>query len=194
MASLAHRLKLVQTTVEEPGPDFSHMSIHDLENCKVDFGTKHAGENYLHVWTNDQPWVMWMVQHYSTSKKFSHRQFLHFVELKIERAELEGTGVPVIEPNLEVPKTSSQPKGHGKSSVIKAKAKAKTQAYPSQGHVDPLQLEFDEFEEESFEVLNPLETEKDAEIQCLQNRMLNIENALQQVIQHLGAQKPIQES
>ena len=40
----------------------------------------------------------------------------------------------------------------------------------------------EELEDESFEVL-PLETEKDAEIQCLQARMLNIENALQQVIQ-----------
>lgn len=46
----------------------------------------------------------------------------------------------------------------------------------------------EELEDESFEVL-PLETEKDAEIQCLQARMLNIENALQQVIQHLGSRQ-----
>ena len=53
--------------------------------------------------------------------------------------------------------------------------------------------EIEELEDESFEVL-PLETEKDAEIQCLQARTLNIENALQQVIQHLGSRQEKAES
>lgn len=191
MSSLAHRLKKVQVVANEPLPDFSKMSLLELEECKIDFGTKHAGDSYLSVWNQDQPWVMWLIQHYGNSKKPSHMKFLKFVEMKIERAELEGTAVPVTEPSLSTPAGSLTPMATGKPSMSKAKAKSQPKMPPMT--TAQLLEEIDDFEEDTFEMLNPLETEKDAEIQCLQNRMLNIENALQQVICHLGAQQPTQE-
>ena len=94
-------------------------------------------------------------------------------------------------PSLDKPTGSLTPLATGKPSVSKAKAKVQPKMPPMT--TAELLEEIDEFEEDTFEMLNPLETEKDAEIQCLQNRMLNIENALQQVICHLGAQQPTQE-
>lgn len=185
MAGLANRLKKLQVMTSEPRPDFSHMSIQELEECQIDFGSKHLGDSFLHVWTSDQPWVMWLIQHYGNSKKSSHQKFLQFAEMKIERAELEGAAIPISEP-LTDKDLSWTSKGYGKSSIPKAKAKSHAMGatvMPTLPH-DVIE----ELEDESFEVL-PLETEKDAEIQCLQARMLNIENALQQVIQHLGSRQ-----
>ena len=65
-----------------------------LEESKIDFGTKHAGDSYLHVWTHDQTWVMWMVQHYGNSRKPSHMKFLKFVEMKIEESRARRVHCP----------------------------------------------------------------------------------------------------
>ena len=107
--------------------------------------------------------------------------------MKIERAELDGTSIPVTTPEIQATPTLTSQKGRGKPSEPKAKAKVPTNVplIQKSGILEELQ----DFDEESFEMLNPLETEKDAEIQCLQSRMLNIENALQQVIGHLAAQR-----
>ena len=99
----------------------------------------------------------------------------------------DSAGDTPLEPTL----TLQSQKGRGKSSM--PKAKAKSQATVPLIHKSGILEELEDFDEETFEMLNPLETEKDAEIQVLQSRMLNIENALQQVICHLEAQKQSQE-
>lgn len=124
----------------------------------------------------------------STSGPTTNMKFLKFVEMKIERAELEGSTVPVTEPALTKPLPTPVTKGYGKSSLM-PKMKAKSQPSTLGAPQFHLHEDSDEFEEDYFQMLNPLETEKDAEIECLQARMLNIENALQQVICHLGAQQ-----
>ena len=45
MAGLANRLKKLQVMTSEPRPDFSHMSIQELEECQIDFGSKHLGDS-----------------------------------------------------------------------------------------------------------------------------------------------------
>jgi hypothetical protein len=39
--------------------------------------------------------VAWFTNRYEKSGKESHQKFLHYVQIKVERAELEGTTVPV---------------------------------------------------------------------------------------------------
>lgn len=190
MANLAHGLKKIQTVSTEAPPDFSGLWMLEMEESKKDFGTKHHGYSFLHVWTHDQAWVMWLIQAlYGNSKKPSHVKFLKFiVGMKIDGAELEGISVPVTEPALQPISSLPLAKGAGKS--LKPKAKVKGQASAASATPGSFLEEIEDFEdEETFELLQPIETEKDAEIQCLQSRMLNIENALQQVIQHLGAQQ-----
>ncbi len=85
--------------------------------------------------------------------------------MKIERAELEGTSVPVTDPFLETTLTHQPPKGRGKTSMPSAKAKSQINVPLIQK--SGLLEELEDFEEETFEMLNPLETEKDAEIQAM---------------------------
>lgn len=93
----ANRLKKVQVKVEEPLPDFSKMSLAQLENEPITFGTAHKGKSYQEVWNTDHSAL------YGESRKWSHRQFLHYVEMMIERAELTQEGALVTEPKKNAP-------------------------------------------------------------------------------------------
>ena len=111
MSSLAARLQKVQSPVDQIVPDLSQFSMEELETHTISFGKAHLGDSFQHVWDTDQKWVHWFISHYPTSSKTSHRFFRHFVEMKVERAELTGIRVPLTEPIvLPEPPASS---GHG---------------------------------------------------------------------------------
>eukprot|EP00434_Breviolum_minutum_P027646 symbB.v1.2.024453.t1/scaffold2319.1/size82456/2 len=174
--ALAKRLQQVQTKVNEPLPDFSKMSLAELENEPITFGTAHKGQSYQEVWHSDQAWILWFTQHYGQSKKASHRQFLHFVELMVERAELTQEAVPVYEPNKHLPPAS---KDSGKP-YPKGKCMAKPSIPPAgsdETEEDDIPSQFDMVEFPNEPV--------NATIGHLESRMLNLENALSQVIHHL---------
>lgn len=90
MPSLVERLQKTQARAPESLPDFPQYSIEEMDNMKVDFRAKHLGRQFLEVWTNDQPWIMWFLKHHGSSPKVSHRVMTYYIECKIERAELEG--------------------------------------------------------------------------------------------------------
>ena len=120
--SLSKRLQQVQE-IKPPAPlDFSQWSLADLEESKIDFGKQQLGKKYRQVWEDEQHWVMWFIQHYEKSTKMEHQKFIHFVNLKVERAEISGQTVPVILP-AEGPKNVPR-------SMIMPKAKAKNQSRP----------------------------------------------------------------
>lgn len=63
--------------------DFSHLSLSHLEQTKIDFGQTHHGKTYREMWANQQEWVLCFTGRNEKS------------ELMIERAELEGSTLPV---------------------------------------------------------------------------------------------------
>ena len=72
--------------------DFSKieaMSMSELSERKIDFGKAHVGKTYGQVWETEKTWMKKFVKTFGGSEKFSHRAFLYFVELKVERAEIE---------------------------------------------------------------------------------------------------------
>ena len=102
MASLAARLQRVQAAVEQPLPDLSQYSLQQMDAFQIDFGKAHLGQTYLEVWQQDQQWVSWFVSHFQRSPKTTHRMFLHYVNLQVERAEVEGSLVELTQ-NIEMP-------------------------------------------------------------------------------------------
>ena len=54
---------------------------------EISFGKTHQGKSFNHMWTREQPWVLWFTQHFSKSRKPEHQLFLHYVNLKVERCE-----------------------------------------------------------------------------------------------------------
>ena len=108
-----------------------------LEDSVIDFGQAQLGLKYQEVWERHQDWVTWFINKYEKSAKENHQRFLHFVQLKIERAELEGTNIPL---NVG-PKTPA------------AKSKMKPKAAPRQIYQVPVANMPNMDEEELFELL-----------------------------------------
>eukprot|EP00435_Cladocopium_sp_Y103_P033798 s1269_g8.t1 len=185
MSSLAQRLKNLQKPVEENKPDLSHLSLGQLRETKICFGQTHRGKSFLHMWQCEQGWITWFVQRFSQSTKAEHLIFLRYVELEIERTELSGERVPLtnqkdLEKVLSTPNaTVSQTTSHG------AKAKAKSSA--PQGQVPMPNPWEDDEDADLFELLpqDPTEEAKSQQIEELQNRMLNAEAMLGNILQHL---------
>eukprot|EP00435_Cladocopium_sp_Y103_P013529 s1772_g3.t1 len=146
----ATTLQKIQTPSVEARPDLSHLSMQDLMEQKISFGKTHQGRTFQEVWDHEQSWVSWFVQRFANSTKAEHVIFLKFVELKIERAELTGTPVPLTNKS-EVEKTMTLGQTSGQvSHAGKAKAKAKT---AMQIPVETSVWDLDEEDPELFEVL-----------------------------------------
>jgi len=192
--SLAQRLQRVQEKIEVPLAELEPMSIHQMEQLTINFGNTHKGKTYKEMWEKEQQWISWFVGHYGRSTKKDHRLFNRYVECMVERAEMSGHRVPVLPSERDLdPHTG---KGYGKKSptpkALTAKTKGKAQPpigeipeealndmqqLVNQGLIDPDEA----LEMESFEMIQ----EPSPAIGHLESRMLNLENALSRVIQHL---------
>ena len=91
MESLSDRWsKLELKSTEEFLPEFGQYSIIELGDTVVTWGTTHKGRRFQEVWCEHQSYVKWFLDHYSKSTKLDHQKFIFFIQLKIERLELEG--------------------------------------------------------------------------------------------------------
>ena len=184
MSTLSMRLKALQVPGETPKFNFDHMNMKQLEDSVIDFGQAQLGLKYQEVWERDQDWVTWFINKYEKSAKENHQRFLRFVKLKIERAELESTNIPL---NVG-PKTPA------------AKSKMKPKAAPRQIYQVPVANMPNMDEEELFELL-PTEEEMSIpatemhgnQVQHLETRMLHMEDALSRILAHLENPGPTPE-
>jgi hypothetical protein len=188
--SLLARLKAVQTEVEVPLTDLSQLTLAELKTEVVSFGQKHQGETYETAW-EDQGWINFMVSKYGTSKVLSHRRLIRFVELMVEHHERTSTRVPVLPPPESVAGGYALIGELSRRRSIRARAKAKAMSTVPSGVTEPIPL--DQEEELEFEMFNQGTTattplHQDPEFTALQDRILNMENALGRVIKHLEDQ------
>jgi len=189
--SLSQRLQKVQQKVEMALPELEPMSLLEMEQLEINFGNTHKGKTFIHMWEMEQGWVTWFVAHYQNSTNLKHRRFLSFVTSMVERAELSGKKVAVTpsEKDLDV----HTGKGYGKKSLT-IKGRSKAMAAPPMVPAEVLEelnplTNSDWFnpeeiaENESFEMVTTEPT--NSAVGHLESRMLNLENALSRVIQHL---------
>ena len=176
MASLVERLQKLQVPAPEELPDLSQYSLAQMDAMKIEFGTKHLGKTYKEVWSTDQQWITWFLKHYQNSKKGVHRLMLHYIALKIERAELEGKNIPVVESQPEPVKNPTKALGKPLVMTLTPKAKARPMVMPEAEDLSVWDLGEMEAEEVPIE---PNVTEN------LEQRMQNVEGALQSIVMHL---------
>ena len=184
MASLVERLQKLQIQAPEELPDLSQYSLEQLESMKIEFGTKHLGKQFKEVWSSDQQWIAWFLKHYQASKKGVHRTFVHYVTLKIERAEMEGSVIPVKEAQPQLSKDIS--KAPGKPAVMHLTPKAKSRPMEVPVPEDLTAWDLGEMEAEEIAMIPAGDPH-------LELRMQNLENALQSIVMHLehmAAQPP----
>ena len=165
MASWGQRLEKLGFAEPEV-ESIDHWTLEELKAHRVTFGKTQMGKTFEETW-NDQKWIKWFLGYGRTSQKIEHRLMMRFIQLMIEEAETQASRQALrIKPkSVAAPKSIAAPK-------------ASSQARPSE-----------EFSEEEFEIFSMAETTQvtqQSEINDLQNRMFQLEGALQQVIQHLS--------
>ena len=130
---LTRRLALVQSKTEQDLPNLSKITIEDLQDRVIDFGTKHKGQSYQKVWSEAQESVKFMCSHYHKSPKASHRLFLRYVELMIEHLEATGQVIQVTAPSASTQMPNDVTLGYPQAKAsIKPKPKPSSVARKTQ--------------------------------------------------------------
>ena len=176
--SLSQRLRRVQgPPVNIEMPSLSHLTLEDLSQEIVTFGQKYMGCHFRDTW-EDQEWVQFMVSRYGKSPKESHRRYLRYVELKVEALEESQETIPL----------RSNPQGVLRSHA-KAKAMARHIGTPINTSLPDGEADWDiapeMYASQTIADQNIYTTE---DMEAIQQRMLNMENALSRVIRHIEDQ------
>ena len=114
---------------------------------------------------------------YVDSGKEEHKKFLIFVERKVERLELENELAPLqqtVEQGIVMPRSKAMPKAKA-TAAHPAEASALAESLVmSEGIWDP----WEEMEPETI----PVGAQQTEAVEALQHRVLNIENALTEIL------------
>jgi hypothetical protein len=77
--SLSKRLQQMQDKSQLTKPDFTSLSLEEMDRMTIAFGRQQLGKPFKEVWDREQPWVTWFTQHYENSQKYEHQIFLHYI-------------------------------------------------------------------------------------------------------------------
>ena len=146
------------------------------------------------IWNTDQEWVTFMVDRYGKSHNLSHRKFLKYVELMVQHHE-ENQMPVVIHQGQGYVGGSGHADGPPRTRMTaKPRAKAKMGAATNTGVAESIHfpsLEEDLLEEtEMYNSLTmvPAPVSQDPEFMAMRDRLMNLENALTKVVNHLETQ------
>eukprot|EP00435_Cladocopium_sp_Y103_P036699 s2247_g9.t1 len=178
--SLTQRLRNLQIQQPEMAKEnLDHLTLEDLSSEVVTFGQKFSGSTFADTW-QDQEWVQFMVARYQKSGKEAHRRYMRFVELKIESLEKE----QLILPRASVANVSRLPAGKSKAMAKSIATASVISSLDGEGDWEIGDMEPERYTPMTMEVRPPM-TE---DVAALQQRMLNMENALTRVINYIETQ------
>lgn len=165
MSSWEKRLQLLQSTMPpQELESLDHLTLDALKAEKVSFGKAHSGKTYEEVWSSAPEWIRWFLLHYEQSRGLEHRKMIRYIKLKIESLENgeEGPQMPV------------QPRAKAAPKALWAKAKSQ----PARGSVP---------EPDSPWIVDDATNSR---VDQIQERMGNLENALNQILIYLTPNIP----
>jgi hypothetical protein len=84
--SLADRFAAVVESKQEE--EYQQMSFAQLSELRINFGETKLNQRYIDVVKEDPKYAKWFAKKYAKSDKPSHRSFLYFLNLYVERLEL----------------------------------------------------------------------------------------------------------
>ena len=170
LARLTRVQQISQQAADEMSlAEFQQLPIEEQGQQLVKFGKAHTGKTYEQLWENEPQYVKWFVSKYQTSTKGEHQLLIHYINRRIEDLEQQE--------EVQVPTHCTTP----------AKPKAKAGASSAQMPVTRRDLE-DFQADQSWEPIGEVIEEPEtiyADMAALQNRMLSLESALQEVVAHL---------
>jgi hypothetical protein len=86
-SSLVDRFQALQT--QKKTEEFQAMSYQELADMRITFGETKLNQKFITVIEEDPKYTQWFARKYQNSQKESHQAFLYFLQLYVERKELE---------------------------------------------------------------------------------------------------------
>ena len=170
--TLSDRFKALQTAALVDQQDTEAMSIEELSMVKINFGDAKRGQTFQEVLQTDPKYVSWFLSRYQDSTKHSHKMFVSYLRRCIETEETN-RGVTVTQ-------TRGPTKGYPKAKA----GSASRPATPEESAVWMNEGMWDTVEEEHENHL------RDLAIEQQNQRISQMENTLQQILQALSPTIP----
>jgi len=167
MTSLADRLQAV--TSQKKQEEFMTKSYEELSRLPIAFGEAKVGMTYLEVIEKDPKYAQWFARKYAHSTKETHRSFLFFLNMYVERQELKRG-----EDHHQVPLTPRP------NLDLKAKSRAAPPHCAETGSQDSWSEP-----DMTWEPYAPPNAQISEEVQMQGQRINNMENMLSQISQQL---------
>jgi hypothetical protein len=181
--SLSSRFDRIMAKTSDDSLDlFQQLTTQEMGAAKVTFGKAHMGRTFMEMWLEEQSWIKWFIRTYSDSQKVEHRKFLIFAEKMISIHEQEHNLPPMesMEQGVVLPRCKGQPK---------AKASAAMAPFMSMETSSNIGTEqWDVMDPEDLLAHNARGLYEDPHlesIEALQARMLHVESALMEILQHV---------
>jgi hypothetical protein len=171
ISDLADRFQALQ--VQKRTAEFKEMSYADLSQMRISFGETKVNQTFLEVIEGDPKYVQWFAKKYHSSQKEAHQAFLYFLNLYVERKELESESG-----NLPTMVTTNH---------LKSKAKAKPSPRPPLDQTSQGSWSEDETPWDTMSADQQATRQIQNEMAMTSNRLDNMETALMQITQQLQA-------
>jgi hypothetical protein len=88
MASMTLADRFQAVTKAQHTEEFMNKSYDELSRMTIAFGEAKVGQTYLEVIEKNPKYVQWFTKKYAESPKITHKSFLFFINLYVERKEL----------------------------------------------------------------------------------------------------------
>ena len=167
-STLADRFQLIQATQTKNNQvdRLMNMSFEEAGLLTIRFGESKMGQKFQDVVKEDQKYCQWFLRKFAESTKPEHMEFVHYLNMYVERKELE----------MDLPTgTQAQPKPKGMP---------KKQGGPGRGNPcgAPSTIDID-LEEESWDQLSAqsaqVENHNSQRLDVIENALSHIMNQLQ---------------
>lgn len=171
-STLSQRLNRVQerVTTNAGNRRLQDISLDEMDNFVVMFGERHRNRRFIEVWESDQNWINFVVKRYESSEKPAHKELMHYINLKVERAELSQTPLPPRNSWDDQDLINNERNG----------ARSKAMARPSTGPPDLTEEHLESTWSDADVVSVP-----QPQLASMEHRLIHLEDAMTRICNHL---------
>ena len=181
--SLASRLdRVLSQGSPESVESFRTLTVVEMGETKITFGRAHVGRTYEEMWRSEKGWMRWFAKTYASSQKEEHQKLLIYIDAMVNQHETLYDMNPVTAPETNQEVIRPRPKGQPKSKAAAnpAQVMSMTSESVEEGELwDPWDVMYHDVP--TAAMISPQQEMIDA----LQSRVLNVENALTEILNHV---------
>eukprot|EP00435_Cladocopium_sp_Y103_P019643 s813_g4.t1 len=172
---------------------FKLLSLEEMGEHRITFGKTHVGRKYSEIWETEKGWVKWFSKVYAESQKDEHRKVLAYIEAMVTQHEATYELSPLQDTGTQQQVIAPKAKMGPKSKAAPAPAMSVTTEISEEADSwDPWDVMGDVMHNYPNHTAQPVHvTSYQQEINdALQSRILNVENALTEILNHVRQSNP----